>query len=796
MSFSVNTNIASLQAQSYVQASSDFQGKTINRVTSGLRIVNSGDDAAGLAIANGLRSDQAVLTQGIRNANDGLSQLQIIDGGINNISKLLDRARTLATQSASGTYTGSRSVLNAEFKSVIEEVDRQAQAIGLNTGGTFAKSLSVFIGGGKTSGGISAIANGSVAVDLSNSTVDAKSLGLRGVQATGVSGQDIGTGSATSVANILADTTNQNSQATAGYTDLILRGPGFGDANGVKVSVNLSGVTDTNTLATAVNTAIASAGNGSTQYSTAFKNANITASVVTDPNTGKQSLAFNSANAAFQVTAGDRTANALLGNYSSGTTGVNLTQTATAGAAAVAAATTSDANAGNIIVRVKGGGLAAPVDITLNITGGTTGYDAAIQSLSSQITNNATLKAAGITVGSNFASGGTLSLVGSRGEKLSVETTGDLENALGYGRFYRGTGQTTFNSNDYTGKNFAGAGGTSTIRFALTDGSTFDIQATVAATAATSVDNLNAAFAANASASKLGLKASVNGGQIEINSTYGSDFRLYEAYSATDQFGFNGGNAATGGALTTAGTTTTPPATTSNFNSGGAQTTSTLNFGQINYANDDQTVSLSAIDSTGTQQNLAVVLRNDSTSRNGVSIDSAVDAINNALTQSNNDTLKKIVAVKVNDAGTEKIQFLSTLQNFKVSIGSNSSGAAGITSNQGSVISSASSTGGSTADISSQETAQAAVTALADAISNLGEAQANVGKGQNQFTFAVNLASSQLTNLAASESRIRDADLAQEAANLSKAQILIQAGVAALAQANSAPQQVLSLLRG
>jgi flagellin len=166
------------------------------------------------------------------------------------------------------------------------------------------------------------------------------------------------------------------------------------------------------------------------------------------------------------------------------------------------------------------------------------------------------------------------------------------------------------------------------------------------------------------------------------------------------------------------------------------------------------------------------------------------------LTQSNNDTLKKIVAVKVNDAGTEKIQFLSTLQNFKVSIGSNSSGAAGITSNQGSVISSASSTGGSTADISSQETAQAAVTALADAISNLGEAQANVGKGQNQFTFAVNLASSQLTNLAASESRIRDADLAQEAANLSKAQILIQAGVAALAQANSAPQQVLSLLRG
>ena len=71
-----------------------------------------------------------------------------------------------------------------------------------------------------------------------------------------------------------------------------------------------------------------------------------------------------------------------------------------------------------------------------------------------------------------------------------------------------------------------------------------------------------------------------------------------------------------------------------------------------------------------------------------------------------------------------------------------------------------------------------------------------VGRGENQFNYAVNLAQSQLTNLAAAESSIRDADLAQEAANLTKAQILLQAGVAALAQANSAPQNILSLLKG
>src|SRR5437867_7333780 len=275
MSYQINTNIASLQAQDYLQANSEFQTKTISRVTSGLRIVSSGDDAAGLAIANGFRSDQAVLSQGVRNANDGLSQLQIADGGISNISKLLDRARTLATQSASGAFTGDRTVLSGEFSTVIGEIDRQAQAIGLNQGGTFARSLGVFIGGGKTSGSTTAISNGSVTVDLSNSTVDAQSLGLKGVQATGVisSGTDIGAGSAsTSVEDIVNLAANQNSEVTAGYTDFYFRGSGFSDDSRVKVSVNLSGVTDTDTLVTAIGTAIENAGNGATQAATAFKN--------------------------------------------------------------------------------------------------------------------------------------------------------------------------------------------------------------------------------------------------------------------------------------------------------------------------------------------------------------------------------------------------------------------------------------------------------------------------------------------------------------------------------------------
>jgi flagellin len=92
--------------------------------------------------------------------------------------------------------------------------------------------------------------------------------------------------------------------------------------------------------------------------------------------------------------------------------------------------------------------------------------------------------------------------------------------------------------------------------------------------------------------------------------------------------------------------------------------------------------------------------------------------------------------------------------------------------------------------------ATTATDTIAAAVGLLGQAQAAVGKSENILTYSLNLASTQLTNFASSQSQIRDADLAAEAANLSKAQILSQAGVAALAQANSAPQAVLSLLKG
>jgi len=150
-SFSVLNNIASVNAQANVAATQINLSKAMTRLSSGLRINGSGDDAAGLAVANAYRADIAVLNQGMRNANDGLSTLQIKDGALNNISTLIDRLATLATQSASTSSSVDRSALDLEFQDVLAEIDREANVAGLDASGAF----SVFVSNDGADGTIS-----------------------------------------------------------------------------------------------------------------------------------------------------------------------------------------------------------------------------------------------------------------------------------------------------------------------------------------------------------------------------------------------------------------------------------------------------------------------------------------------------------------------------------------------------------------------------------------------------------------------------------------------------------------
>ena len=193
MSLSIQTNVSSMVAQENLSVNTAFQARTIQRLTSGYRINSSSDDAAGLAVANKFRSDSAELTQGVRNANDAISSLQIIDGGVNNVSNILDRLKTLATQAASGSFTGNRGTVNNEFQTLLSEIDRQATNVKLNTGGQFNTALTAYIGG---AGGSNS--NAQVTVDLSGAAIDQSGLGLTGLQVVG-GGSKMGAGTANTI---------------------------------------------------------------------------------------------------------------------------------------------------------------------------------------------------------------------------------------------------------------------------------------------------------------------------------------------------------------------------------------------------------------------------------------------------------------------------------------------------------------------------------------------------------------------------------------------------------------------
>ncbi|HXI42049.1 MAG TPA: flagellin [Bryobacteraceae bacterium] len=257
MSISIQTNVTSLMAQENLSVNQLFESRTIQRLTSGFRINSSGDDAAGLAVANQYRADIAELTQGVQNANNGLTQLQIVDGGLNNISQMLDRMKTLAAESASGTFTGDRGTLNTEYQKLITEITRQASNINLNAGGSFNTNLNVYIGGGRTS---NLAGSTQVTVDLSGSSnaVDAVSLALNSTSVIG-GGTDF---APNSVANLNNPNVVFNQAAVSGSTSFAID---YADASGnvqsktVTVTASVGGESGSQ-FVTDLNAAITSAG--------------------------------------------------------------------------------------------------------------------------------------------------------------------------------------------------------------------------------------------------------------------------------------------------------------------------------------------------------------------------------------------------------------------------------------------------------------------------------------------------------------------------------------------------------
>jgi flagellin len=133
MPIRVFNNIASLNAQRILGTNSDRLAQSVERIASGIRINRGADDAAGLAISEALRSDIRALRQGIRNANDGISLINVAEGALNEQSSILIRLRELASQAATGTVGSTeRATIQLEFSALRNEVDRIAATTEFN----------------------------------------------------------------------------------------------------------------------------------------------------------------------------------------------------------------------------------------------------------------------------------------------------------------------------------------------------------------------------------------------------------------------------------------------------------------------------------------------------------------------------------------------------------------------------------------------------------------------------------------------------------------------------------------
>lgn len=183
MALVVNNNIASLNAQRNLGVSSSQLEGSVARLSSGLRITRAADDAAGLGISETLRAQIRSINQAVRNSNDGISLLQIADGGAEGIGNLLGRLRELAEQSASGILgSNERSFLDQEFVALRSEIDRISSVTEFNgvklLSGTGNDSLSIQIG-------FRSSANDTLAINLNDLHVGALNLTSTNVSTSG-----------------------------------------------------------------------------------------------------------------------------------------------------------------------------------------------------------------------------------------------------------------------------------------------------------------------------------------------------------------------------------------------------------------------------------------------------------------------------------------------------------------------------------------------------------------------------------------------------------------------------------
>ncbi|MBB6523485.1 flagellin [Pseudoteredinibacter isoporae] len=837
----INTNMASLTAQRNLSSAQGAQADAMQRLSSGLRINSAKDDAAGLAISTRFSSQTQGLAVAIRNSGDGISLAQTAEGALGTMTESLQRVRELALQAANGTNSASdREALNAEAQQMIAEITRTAKETNFNgqklLDGTFDTKFQVGANGGET-------------IDVQVSDLSVDKLGVSdqaGVSAVGtdsalgngdliINGVSISTSSA---ADDDASTDNAGASAIAKAAAINKHTDETGvravvDENNVAGSVQTAGAitgqsltlngvsiqVDTTGDAATTRAAVASAINavseqtgvkavdtedaatGVTLQAADGRNIELDfgAGGLTAANTGLAAggtyeggftLIAEGDTKTIDIDGGNGTGNGDIANaglakgeYTPGVSAVSASaKTGDVGTAATAATGTIDLS--NFLADNSGGGPHTVV-VTVDGTDQTWTFDA-------------DLSGAGADNDDIIAD-----LAGQSGITLTAVNGGAAQDGL-FTITSSSTGATSTLATGATAGNGAGTAITGyTAGADLVGPSDRDLDAgdlvinNVAIKAAQAGDD-TASYADAASSSKqasgISIAAAINkstsetGVSAEVNAT---EFVGGSSTTAPAAAGSAGGVGNTGAVWVNG--VEVSLTVQADAGSSRAHALEQINkvSGQtgVTAADNGESLTLTAADG----RNIVLAFdTNDTTPADGVT------AAHFGLGGS--DISSSDLASKT-DADAAAVTTYSTVTltgagDIEVGAGINGSTALdelGFTA--GNFGGGEDGTFLKDIDLTTVDGANAALTAIDNALDTVNAQRADLGAIQNRFETTVKNLQVNAENLTASNSRIRDADFAAETAELSRARVLQQAGTSILAQANALPNQVLSLLQ-
>ena len=742
MAITFNTNLAALGAQRNIGIASNAASSSLQKLSSGSRVPQAKDDAAGLAIGSKLKSEVAGLTQASNNAAQAISLLQIADGALSTEGDILQRMKALAVQSSSGQLDdASRSLLNQEFSNLQKEVDRIAGVTNFNGNNLLAGSDTVAGNNNDLVGAANLVAgkgitetfdndfgNGAIQIDY---TAASKSLKVTDL-----------------VSGVSQTLTVDNATIAAGKTETY-------DFSNLGVKLNLDSTFSKTTDIKGVNSATVQAGVGISSVASA------TAATAITGTAGTSTVAMGA------ITLNGTGANAMQQWQIATPTNITVSGTNTA-------ATFSNVVIGSHTFT------AGPVDLS-----GATGLKTVNYSDGSG--NSFTLNVTTTVAYTGAITAGSIRVT-------EVNTSTGYTNATAV----TGTGG-TISKSTITATNFAGTGTnafTAPLAGAIAVGGTVN--------AATFSLTVAGHTFTSAAATDLTATGGVGNKNITMSDGNGNSFQLNLELATVYT-----GVAAAGGTITiSAGSTggvvdstTTLPAVTAIAVSPDVP----VKFGDL--SNNVVKVTAGAAGATTVTMTIAGVAFSSANTGGSASLTNATGAKTAVLTDGNGNSisLSYNVTTALSNGDTANLTLgqlgqvvgadstHSELNNFDFKVGTGTTVNDSITFG----ISSAStkSLGIDTSSIDTAVNANLAINAVNAAITGVASRRADIGASQSRLDFASNSISVSIENTTAAQSALLDVDVSSEITNFTNENVLMQAGISLLGQANQQPALLLRLLQ-